>query len=104
MIKTNQKKPHKLFTNCIFAPTASVFGRVLLRSTAHAGRDFYRETRCRDFMHRFISSDIGGTLSTGTADSSGMSGVDGSASGGSSNDGGGGGGDGSNTARINAIN
>nr|XP_014085642.1 type II inositol 1,4,5-trisphosphate 5-phosphatase [Bactrocera oleae] len=82
---------------------ASVFGRVLLRSTAHAGRDFYRETRCRDFMHRFISSDIGGTLSTGTADSSGgISGVDGNASGGSSN--GGGGGDGSNTARINAIN
>lgn len=91
----------------VLPPTASVFGRVLLRSTAHTGRDFYRETRCRDFMHRFISSDIGGTLSTGIVDSSDISGVDGSAGGSSASSGGGGGGgdgDGSNTARINAIN
>ncbi|XP_004529466.1 type II inositol 1,4,5-trisphosphate 5-phosphatase [Ceratitis capitata] len=81
---------------------ANIFGRVLLRSTTQPGRDFYRETRCRDFMHRFISSDMGGTLSTGVAvaaDESGLNDGRGGASGG------GGGGDGVaiNSARINAL-
>lgn len=74
----------------------------MLRSTTQPGRDFYRETRCRDFMHRFISSDMGGTLSTGVAvaaDESGLNDGRGGASGG------GGGGDGVaiNSARINAL-
>ncbi|XP_053949552.1 type II inositol 1,4,5-trisphosphate 5-phosphatase [Anastrepha ludens] len=77
---------------------ANVFGRVLLRSTAHDGRDIYRETRCRDFMHRFISSDMGGTLSTGVIGSSALSSA---GRAGGTDGGGGGGGDGSD--HVNAI-
>ncbi|XP_036318509.1 type II inositol 1,4,5-trisphosphate 5-phosphatase-like [Rhagoletis pomonella] len=78
---------------------ASVFGRVLLRSTTHGGRDIYRETRCRDFMHRFVSSDVGGTLSAGVIGV--VSGVDGSAGAGSG--GGGASGDGNTGDCVNAL-
>ncbi|KAI9590492.1 inositol polyphosphate 5-phosphatase OCRL isoform X1 [Glossina fuscipes] len=44
---------------------ATIFGRVLLRCTTKS-KDYYRDTRTREFMQRFISSDVG-TLSNATA-------------------------------------
>ncbi|XP_067640591.1 type II inositol 1,4,5-trisphosphate 5-phosphatase [Eurosta solidaginis] len=76
---------------------AIVFGSVLLRnSTTNTVRDIYRETRCRDFMHRFISSDMGGTLSTGVINVTSLDGSSSSASAG--------GGDGNNATRVNTNN
>ncbi|XP_037938311.1 type II inositol 1,4,5-trisphosphate 5-phosphatase [Teleopsis dalmanni] len=43
---------------------ATVFGRVLLRRNS-SFKDYVRDTRCREFMLRFISSDMG-TLSNAT--------------------------------------
>lgn len=53
-----------------FIFTATIFGRVLLRSTTKSV-DYYRDTRCREFMQRFVTTGSEmGTLSSSTSSSS----------------------------------
>lgn len=49
---------------------ATIFGRVLLRSTTKS-LDYYRDTRCREFMQRFVTTGSEmGTLSSSASSSS----------------------------------
>ncbi|XP_037812970.1 type II inositol 1,4,5-trisphosphate 5-phosphatase [Lucilia sericata] len=52
---------------------ATIFGRVLLRSTTKSV-DYYRDTRCREFMQRFVTTGSEmGTLSSSTSSNSSTS-------------------------------